>query len=285
MNVTRAALISLAGLIVLAACAVPTPIEADLIGTAVKGTVEAQASLPPITASPTPSQMPTSSQAPTSASTLTPIATLTPTPLPLMASVSLATNCRTGPGLAYPFVLSFKPGQVAQVTARSTVEDYWYIANPDQGDEFCWLWGEYATVEGDASILPVLTAEPSPIPRLDFTMYRHSFSECGSTRVVFTVVNKSATTFRSARIHVEDLSTSSDLHGPRKELHPFSDNPSSCPRDKDNFFPPGAVAYILIPISSFEAGNDAIANIKLCTEDDGGGDCVTKLAYFRLPDD
>ena len=285
MNVTRAALISLAGLIVLAACAVPTPSEADLIEAAVKGTVEAQASLPPMTATPTPSQMPTSSQAPTSASTLTPTATLTPTPLPLMASVSLATNCRTGPGSAYPFVLSLKPGQVAQVTARSTVEDYWYIANPDQSDEYCWLWGKYATVEGDASILPVLTPAPSPIPRIDFILYRHSFSECGSIRVVLIVVNNSVTTFKTARILVEDLSTSRDLHGPRIELHPFADNPSSCPADHGNLFPPGATAYIVIPISPFEEGNDAIANIKLCTEDQGGGDCVTKSAYFRLPDD
>ena len=277
MNVTRAALISLAGLIVLAACAVPTPSEADLIGTAVKGTVEAQASLPPITATPTPSQTPTST------STLTSTATLTPTPLPLMASVSLATNCRTGPGSAYPFVLSLKPGQVAQVTARSTVEDYWYMANPDQSDEYCWLWGKYATVEGDASILPVLTPAPSPIPRIDFILYRHSFSECGSIRVVFTVLNNSVTTFKTAHLHVEDLNTSRDLHGPRIELHPFADNPSSCPADHGNFFPAGAVAYIVIPISPFEEGNDAIANIKLCTEDEG--DCVTKSAYFRLPDD
>ena len=284
MSVDRAALISLAGLLVLAACAVPTPSQADLIATAVKGTIEAEASLPPMTATPTPSQLPVRSQTPTSTSTLTPTASLTPTPPPQMASVSLATNCRTGPGSAYPFVFSLEPGQVARVTARSTVEGYWYIANPNQSDEHCWLWGEYATVEGDASILPVLTPEPSPIPRIGFTMYRHSFSECGSMRVVFTIVNNSVTTFRSARIHVEDLSTSRDLRGPKKELHPFSDNPSSCPRDKDNFFPPGAVAYILIPISPFEEGNDAIANIKLCTEDDGGGDCVTKLAYFRLPD-
>ena len=285
MNASRAALLSLAGFLVLVSCAVPTPSDADLIAAAVKGTIEARASLPPMTVTPTPSQSPIPRQTPTSTSTLTPTAMLTPTLPPAMASVSLATNCRTGPGSAYPYVFSLQPGQVARVTARSTVEDYWYIANPDESDEYCWLWGEYATVEGDASILPALTAEPSPIPRLDFTMYRHSFSECGSTRVVFTVMNKSATTFRSARLHVEDLSTFSDLHGPRKELHPFSDNPSSCPRDKDNFFPPGAVAYILIPISSFEAGNDAIANIKLCTEDDGGGDCATKTAYFRLPDE
>lgn len=269
----------------MAACAAPTPSgddrsEADRIATAVKGTVEALASVPSMTATPAPSQTSTST------STFTPTETLTPTSLPPVASVSLATNCRAGPGQAYPIVSSLKPGQVAQVTARSTVEDYWYIAIPDQGHEHCWLWGEYATVEGDASILPVLTPPPAPAPRLDFTLYRHSFSECGSTRVVFTVVNNSATTFRTARLHVEDLSDSSDLHGPRLELTPFGDNPSSCPADEgSNSLPPGATAYIVIPIDPFEGGHDAVANIKLCTEDDGGGDCVQKSAYFRLPED
>ncbi len=279
MSLSRAALMSVGGLLVLAACAVPTPSVADVFETAVMSTVEALASLPPTTSTPAPSQTPTST------STLTPAATLTPTPPPPMVSVSLATNCRTGPGSAYLFVLSLQPGQAAQVTARSTVEDYWYIANPDQSDEYCWLWGEYATVEGDASILPVLTPAPSPTPRIDFIVYLHGFRQCGSTRVVLTVVNNSGTTFKTAGIHVVDLNTSRDIHDPKIDRHPFAGNPSDCPADHGNFFPPGASAYIVIPIKSFKKGNDAMATIKLCTKDHGGGDCVTKLAYFRLPSD
>ncbi|MFQ5921330.1 MAG: hypothetical protein ACE5M4_00660 [Anaerolineales bacterium] len=279
MSVSRAALISLAALFVLAACAVPTPSEADLFETAVMGTVEALASLPPMTPTPTPSQTPT----PTS--TLTPTATLTPTPLPPMASVSLATNCRTGPSSAYPLVFSLQPGQVAQVTARSTVENYWHIANPDQSDEYCWLWGEHATVEGDVSTLPVLTPAPAPTPWIDFILYHHSFMRCGSLHVSFTVVNNSSITFQSARIHVADLNYPDDIHGPVVDRYPFAPSPSVCPPGHSNFFPPGAAAYIVVPISPVRAGNDGLATIKLCTEDWGGGDCVTRLAYFRLPDD
>ena len=277
MRVRRADLISLGGLLVLAACAVPAPSETDLFETAVMGTVEALASLLPMTSTPTPSP------APTSTSTHTPTATLTPTPLPPMASVSLATNCRTGPGSSYPFVLSLQPGQVAQVTAQSTVEDYWYIANPDQSDEYCWLWGEHATVEGDVSTLPVLTPAPAPTPRIDFTVYLYGFTQCGPTHVVLTVVNNSGTMFMTASLHVVDLNTSRDLNGPRIDRHPFARVPSDCPPDHGNFLPPGAAAYIVIPLSSFTSGNDAMATIKLCTKDYGGGDCVSKVAYFRLP--
>ena len=278
MSVRRGTLISLGGPLVLAACAVPAPSEADLFET---GTVEALASLPPMTSTPTPSRTAT----PTSTPTLTPTATLTLTPLPPLASVSLATNCRTGPGSAYPFVISLQPGQVAEVTARSTVEGYWYIANPDQVGEYCWLLGEYATVEGNVSALPVITPEPAPAPKLDFILYHHGFMRCGSLHVSFRVVNNGRTTFQSTKIHVQDLNYPDDIHGPAVDRHPFAPSPSVCPPGHGNFFPPGAAAYIVVPISPVHAGNDGLATIKLCTEDWGGGDCVKKVAYFRLPSD
>ncbi|MFV1859078.1 MAG: hypothetical protein ACC647_06975 [Anaerolineales bacterium] len=279
MSVSRAAFMSLGGLLVLTACAVPAPSEVDLFETAVMDTVEALASLPPMTSTATPSRTP----APTPTSTLAPTTTLTPTPLPPMASVSQATNCRTGPGSAYPFVLSIQPERVVEVTAKSSVDDYWYITNPDQADENCWLWGEYATVEGDVSTLPVLTPEPTPVPKIDFILYQNSFMSCGSLHVSFTVINNSRTTFKTAKIHVQDLNYPDDIHGPAVDRHPFAPSPSFCPPGHSNFFPPGAVAYLVVPISPVRAGNDALATIKLCTEDWGGGDCVAKLAYFKLP--
>ena len=275
----RSALIALVGLILMATCATPTPNDADLLETAVMSTVNALASLPPMTATPTPSQTPTATNTPT----LTPTVTDTPTPLPPMASVLLATNCRTGPSAAYAMVVALQPGQVAEVLAHSTVGDFWYVANPDQSDEYCWLWGEHASIAGEVSTLPEFTPEPAPIPKIDFTMYYHSSMRCGSWHASFTVVNNSRTTFQSAKIHVEDLNQPDDIHGPAIDRHPFAPSPSFCPPGHGNHFPPGAAAYIVVPISPVRAGNDGLATIKLCTEDWGGGDCVTKQAYFRLP--
>jgi len=277
----RTALISIVSLSVVAACSASTPSDSDLFETAVMSTVEALASLPPTTSTPTPSPTPTV----TPTSTQPPTATLTPTPLPPMASVSIATNCRTGPSAAFPFTVSLQPGQVAEVAARSTVDNYWYIAIPDQTDEYCWLWDEYATVEGDVSALPVLTPAPTPVPKIDFILYHNGFMRCGSLHVSFTVINNSRTTFQSARNHIQDLNYPDDIYGPAVDRHPFAPSPSFCPPGHSNVFPPGAVAYLVVPVSPVRAGNDGLATIKLCTKDWGGGDCVTKIAYFKLPSD
>jgi hypothetical protein len=180
--------------------------------------------------------------------------------------------------------MSFLPGEVADVIAKSAVQNFWYIVNPENPDEHCWLWGEYATVEGDTSTLPIYTPEPSPTPKIGFTVYHYGFYECGEDFVVLTVVNDSATTFMSASTRVDDISEFLLLHS-RIDRHPFAKVPQDCPPDHGNFFPPGAAAYIVLPLKSFTGGNDAMATIKLCTEDYAGGDCVTNVAYFRLPND
>lgn len=277
----RTALISIVSVSVLAACSASTPSDSDLFETAVMSTVEALASLPPMTSTPTPSPTPTV----TPTITLTPTPSNTPTLLPPVASVKIATNCRTGPGTAYSLVTSLQPRQLAVVAARSSVENFWYVAIPDQVDEYCWLWGEYASIAGDLSTLPVLTPEPAPVPKMDFVLYYHSSMRCGSTHVSFTVFNNSLTTFKSARILVQDLDADDNIHGPAVDRHPFAPIPSFCPPGHGNYFPPGAAAYIIIPVSPVRAGNNGLANIKLCTEDWGAGDCVIKIAYFRIPGD
>ena len=97
-----------------------------------------------------------------------------------MDRVSDATNCRTGPGAAQPFIVSLQPGQIAEVTAQRTIDHYWYIANPDDPGQSCRLWGEHASLVGDVSELPVLTLPPAPIPRIGFFLYHHSFMSCGN---------------------------------------------------------------------------------------------------------
>lgn len=278
LSVSRAIAVSFAGLFVAAACVAPTSDQTDTINTAVAGTVQAMVTIPPITDTESPSQTPTPSSTPT------PTDTQTPTPPPPMVSVSSATNCRTGPGSAYRLVMSLLPGEIAEVVAKSTVQNFWYITNPESPDEYCWLWGEFATVEGEVSALPVLTPEPSPTPSTGFTVYHYGFFECGDEFVVLTVVNDSGATFMTASTRVDDISSSMVIHGPRIDRHPFAEVPHDCPPDHGNFFPPGAAAYLVLPLKSYSGGNDAMATIKLCTRDYAGGDCATNVAYFRLPE-
>src|SRR3990170_4550249 len=135
MSAARVALLSMAGLVLLAACAAPaTPSEAEIaqrIDAAVEGTVDALASsVPPSTLPPAVTSAPTQpatdpAQPPTATSTLSPTESLPPAPARPMISVSRTTNCRAGPGRAYRLLSSLRPGGVGQGTGRSRVGGYW----------------------------------------------------------------------------------------------------------------------------------------------------------------
>lgn len=77
-------------------------------------------------------------------------------------TVSVATNCRTGPGAAFSSIYGMPVGQVAKVIAKNESSGYWIIEIPGQNGQSCWLWGRYATVTGDTSSLKVAVIPTSP---------------------------------------------------------------------------------------------------------------------------
>ena len=97
--------------------------------------------------------------------TFTPEPTLTPTPNIPMASVSVDTSCRSGPGKVYTYLGALLVGEKAQVVGKHTPTNYWIIVNPDwDGD--CWLWGEYATVTGGTDRLMEYAVPAVPTPSI-----------------------------------------------------------------------------------------------------------------------
>ncbi len=102
-------------------------------------------------------------------STALPSATLLPTlastvaPSVPMVTVSVDTNCRTGPGANFDYLSALLVGEQAEVVGRYTSANpgYWIIK---KDTVTCWLWGKYATVEGDTSGLPEIVPPPSPTP-------------------------------------------------------------------------------------------------------------------------
>ncbi len=90
----------------------------------------------------------------------TPVTAATGTPSGAQASVTSATNCRTGPSAAYDLVLTVNPGQTYQVIGKNSSTNYWIVTNPAGGS--CWLWGQNAQVTGDTASLPEYPAPPAP---------------------------------------------------------------------------------------------------------------------------
>jgi len=119
-------------------------------------------------------------QAPTSTSESQ---TQTPAAIGPQVSVSSTTNCRTGPGSSYDLVLTMNPGSTAQVVGKDTPDNYWIIDNPAGGT--CWLWGQYATVNGDTSGLadyppPAMSQSQTNMPKATKTPKPSSMPTSGT---------------------------------------------------------------------------------------------------------
>jgi len=89
----------------------------------------------------------------------------TVTPSVTTVTVTLDTNCRTGPGTQYEQIDALLVGQPAKVVGKNTSTSYWIIEKPN-GSGTCWLWGQYATVSGNTSSLTeyAIPATPTTIP-------------------------------------------------------------------------------------------------------------------------
>ncbi|WKZ37924.1 MAG: hypothetical protein QY332_08275 [Anaerolineales bacterium] len=89
----------------------------------------------------------------------------TPTPSVPTVSVSVNTNCRTGPGTQYDLIGGLNVGQTAEVVGKNSSTNYWIIKTPG-GSGNCWLWGQHATVAGNTTNLPEYPVPPTPTPSL-----------------------------------------------------------------------------------------------------------------------
>ena len=267
---------------------VPAPTQdLNALGTMVMATMVAGASqtaeaVIPVeivdTSSPLP---PTSTPEPT----LTPTATLSPTPVftatPVVPqiSVSVATNCRVGPGKVYDRVGALLVGQVSEVVGRNQVGNYWYIRNPSRSDGFCWLWGEYATVTGNLAALPILTPPPTPTPMPAFVAEYDGLQSCGSYWVDFELTNTGGIDFESFSLTVKDTVTNVTV---ALNSNSFTDIDSCTVSFTGEELSPGESPNVSSPTFTYNpSGHDMEATITLCSRDGLNGTCLTQVVKFK----
>lgn len=110
---------------------------------------------------------------------------LTVTPSVPTVSVSVNTNCRTGPGAQYDLIGSLTVGQTAEVVGKNTSTNYWIIKNPNSSGT-CWLWGQYASVVGNTAGLQEYAIPPTPTPKATNTPTATDPPPFAVTNVSFT---------------------------------------------------------------------------------------------------
>ena len=277
-------------LIVSIACVVPSTITPDpnFINTAIAQTIVAGVNQ----TGAAPSEVPIILESPTITQTftpelptLTPTVTLTPspvftsTPLVPLISVSVATNCRIGPGRQYDRVGALLVGEVAEVYGRDPTGAYWYIRNPDSGPEFCWMWGEYATLVGNVGVLPIFTPPPTPTPAPNFDVTYLGRDTCTSTWwVEFELENTGGIQFKSISVTVRDTDTNVAISLYADGFTDRDGCSTSVTRDNLN---PGDARIVSSPSFAYDpVGHDIRATVTACSELGQTGICISKVINF-----
>ena len=284
--------------IVVLACALPTidlqdpgAISTSAAQTVIAGFTQAVLS---VTLSPT-LQEPTFTLTPepptfTPTQTLTATAAFTSTPLVPQISVSVPTNCRNGPGKVYRMEGALLVGDTAQVYGRDPTGRYWYIRNPDSGSEYCWIWGEYATITGNTAFLPVYTPPPTPTPTLtptptftstpssDFEAAYSSLDTCVGWWVEIKLQNTGSIPFKSMGITIKDTNTDIVIANYVDGFTDINGCLSSTSRDT---LGPGKTYVVSAPAFSYDpSGHKLRATVILCSDTGQSGTCVTKRINF-----
>jgi hypothetical protein len=280
------------------ACALPTITlqDSDAISTAaaqtvIAGFVQAALSqtLPPTAQQPTlpftpepPTFTPTSTDTPSP--TLTATLAFTSTPLVPQISVSVPTNCRVGPGKVYRMAGAILVGETAQVYGRDPTGRYWYIRNPDSGSEYCWVWGEYATLTGNTALLPVYTPPPTPTPTFTptpspgFEAAYSSLDTCVGWWVEIKLQNTGSIPFKSMGITIRDADTDVVLANFADGFTNIDGCLSSTTRDTLGV---GKTHVVSAPAFNYDpSGHKIRATIILCSDTGQSGTCVTKVIKF-----
>lgn len=229
---------------------------------------------------PTITPIPTS----TPTETLTPTPLFTPTPLIPQISVSVPTNCRTGPGKVYRMAGALLVGEVAEVYGRDPTGNYWYIRNPGSASGYCWVWGEYATVTGNIAFLPVYTPPPTPTPTFtptpspDFELAYTSLDSCTGWWVEIRLQNTGSVPFRSIGITVRDTDTDIVISNFTDGFTNIDGCLSSTTRDTLGV---GKSRIVSAPAFTYDpTGHNIRATITLCSETDQDGLCITRKINF-----
>jgi hypothetical protein len=261
---------------------VPT-VDPNAISTAVAQTLIAQSSqtlavIVPITGAGSPiatftPELP--SLTPTSTLSPTPLFTATPTTPQI--TVSVATNCRVGPGKAYDRVGALLVGEVAEVYGRDLTGNYWYIRNPDLDPGFCWVWGEYASLTGDTLRLPILTPPPTPTPAPAFDASYDNSDACIGWWEDFRLKNIGTIAFHSISITVRDRTDSKVS----MTADGFTNNDGCYDSSKRDSLDPGGVRIVSGPSFSYDPNDhDLRATLTLCSDLGQTGTCVTQVIDF-----
>jgi hypothetical protein len=224
--------------------------------------------------------MPTNTPQFTFTPLLTPTLTFTFTPAVPMVSVSVNTNCRSGPGDPYAILGILTVGQTAEVVGHSPLNDNWIIKLPPNGTT-CWLWTQYATVAGNTTGLPVVNPPPSPTPASSFKVVYVSKQTCSSGYgIKFQITNNGSVSWESNQVKATDNSTSVTKTVAYDTFPNYNSSDCSLISADLNLDPGETGTTSVFGFSANPTGHTFTATIQVCSQNGLAGICLEKTITF-----
>ena len=213
---------------------------------------------------------------PTFPSVTKPVTAEPPEPETPTISAQIETNCRKGPSIDYDVIGYLLVGQESTVHGKSSSNNWWYIKNPKNSNQFCWVWAETTSIHGNTQNLPVVT--PPPLPTATTFSFQASFSNIhncgGKPTIIFQIGNDGDIGLESSGILIKDIATGIVLYGADTKNAPFLGSQNDCPPGLDNLGPGGVAfigAVIQTPLPTEGSGR---AKIVICSEPSLQGVCT-----------
>jgi hypothetical protein len=125
---------------------------------------------------------PLATPSPLASATSEPTAIPTPT-IPIVAPKDLPVNCRVGPGLFWEAVSGLLLGKTAEIAGKNSSFEWWYIKDPINHGQFCWVAMSATIASGNLSgisEIPVPTAQVTTVS----VKAEVSFVACGGPNPV-----------------------------------------------------------------------------------------------------
>jgi hypothetical protein len=176
---------------------------------------------------------------------------------------------------------------MVEVVGRNANGTYWIIRNPTRPSQLCWLWGQFATVTGNTSVLPVYVPPPTPTPlptntpAPGFATSYNGIESCTETGwwVEIKLENIGGIPFESLALTVRDTTTTDTI------LSLYADNftnRNGCNEtDTRENLPSGSTLIVSSPVFNYDPTGRALrANVTLCSGPGQNGTCVTQIVNF-----
>lgn len=267
-------------LLILQACNLPN--NAPNREATVDPLIAAQMTITALSLQNTPTQaLPTFTAPPTLSPTpeFTTTPAFTQTPSFAYVTLSEATNCRVGPGVAFNLVDTFQVGQTIEVVGKHPFDNYWYVRSPKNPNVYCWLWGFYAT-GANLSNVPVLTPPPTytPLPAPSFDATYVNSGSCIGWWSRINLKNTGLTAFKSMTISVKDTVTNET----RSESKDGFQDVNACVLSPITASLGSGDSYTVVApsLSADPTGHKISATVTLCTETGQGGTCSSKTIEY-----